>query len=597
MKKYFLFLYLVLTLIACSSRNNSSSSPPTAPQPGPQPTVPQSPVVKSAETEGGSTNVGGGGMGHDAKWKETASEIERNIRKLAVSKVEDSLFLQIKNRLPELIREAKVEFKDYPLILGSEKSDVDQVNVVLKNKEDDCKNIVGAGSQERDAINFSDSKKIKVNRRRFNCYDSKGAEIRKLILHEYLGLMGLTETENGVTHYKITNQLLEDFRSIPQFEQSLQVKLVSSCAGLQEIGVPAPSENHLKANELPPQVLWRLTQNLDCPRSFKPRVLNGNLDGDGYAIQNLTNFLFESICEKCSVSNLRLLDSKVEAVTLLAKINRGTISQVSVTGEIRTVWDGKAELYSPYVVGGLVASNQKGVIQSSRVDLRISAQKPDSGKELAIGTYAPVFGGLVGRNDNGIIQLVRVKLYLKEGVGRVGGVAGVNTGSIQDVESTISISSQSALAIGGIVGLNTGRVEDVVVNGQISVAGSKIQILDPSIYPPLDLGRYNPGIGGFIGNLHVHSQADPNLAIHFKTFLNNISGEVNICGEPVYEINLPALQKWVQDNPSSELDLKQHLHQKGHLPLGNEIGQFFNEGKAIPFKTQNSGAISAHCGR
>ncbi len=472
---------IVYFILGCQPQSSPSPGTPVETNPAPV-------VGDASKSFGGSTNIGGGGNGLEAEWSYVSQELEKNLRRLVVSRLDSTTLIKIRTQVPELIKKAKIEFKDYPLILGTELPDQDNPSDLKTDSAMTCESVLLEKNlqSERDAINFKEAVKIKVSRKRFQCYTSQSMAIKRLVLHEYLGLMGIYENTNGQTDYKITNQLLEEIEKLDPIDNGLEKVEVKSCEDLQNIGLD-PKEVKVTDQFEPwefPEKRWVLTKDLDCSssrtwsegRGFKSRVLNGVFDGNGYTISNLymgqrdemtaptatvvsaktgritalqqsshMTALFSYVCTRCSIVNFQLENADFVSQALLVVQNSGRISNVKVSGKIKTAeirkttWDVEVN-----VLAGLVSYNY-GTIKNAVADVEISNPR--------ISNAMTSMGGLVG-NNMGIILDSSVKTRI-QGEGTVGGLVGNNQGVIQNSSAQLYIKSRSVIGVGGLVGVNT----------------------------------------------------------------------------------------------------------------------------------------------
>jgi hypothetical protein len=176
-----LTLGVLVTFVACQSSRSTGPESGSSGQPLPNNSM-------------GGTDVGNGGEGAAAVWKSVAEQLTDEIRKIQYANIDKELFLKIKSEFPALVKKARIEFKNYPLLLGIETVDQDNPLGLKAQPYFDCleENPHASDKRERDAINYIGAKKIKVNKIRLSCIARKSDDLRKLVLHEYLGLMGVT---------------------------------------------------------------------------------------------------------------------------------------------------------------------------------------------------------------------------------------------------------------------------------------------------------------------------------------------------------------------------------------------------------------------
>tara|TARA_B110001454_G_scaffold28073_1_gene27442 strand:+ start:33849 stop:35603 length:1755 start_codon:yes stop_codon:yes gene_type:complete len=533
--RWIIFSLTLLLFLSCSPKKSDPG--------GPAADTPPAPEGDGSKSYGGSTNIGGGGNGLEAEWKYIAQELEKNLRRLVVSHVDATIFKKIRSQLPELIQKAKIEFKDYPLILGTELSDQDNPSNLKTNPSTQCEQVLSEKNleKERDAINFKDSVKIKVSRQRFQCYATQSMAIKRLVLHEYLGLLGIYEKTGAQTDYKVTNLLLAEMDKLDTVDSGLEKVEVKTCDDVQKIGLD-PKDIKVTDQFEPwefPEKRWILMSDLDCTssrqwddgRGFKARVLNGVFDGNGFKISNLylgqrneitgptatvvstkmgritalqqpahMTALFSYVCTRCSIVNLQLENADFVSQALLVVQNSGRISNVRVSGKIRTAevtkttWD--VELN---VMAGLVSYNY-GTIKNTSADVDISNPR--------ISNVLTSMGGLVGNNLGIIVDSSATSRIIGEGI--VGGLVGDNQGAIQNSSAKSNITSRSVLIVGGLVGANrpTGSIIKSSSTGKIEV--KKFEKALPSA------GVLEPRIpfGGLVGdNSGTVSESTANVEI------------------------------------------------------------------------------------
>jgi len=484
--KSFRVLLLAIILVEVVGACSQKGSGPQGVAGETQPTTIQLPQTQ------GSTNVGSGGNGAEAQWKSIAQALLFDIRRLNVSGIDLNTFRKIKNEFPKTVAKATVEFKDYPLILSVETAEKDNPSGAEFKNALDCSKLAKKtdSSRERDAINFVLNQKIKVSRPRFSCIQGASEEARRLVLHEYLGLLGITEDADGKTDYHITNRLLSDFKSIQAFDEGLETVMVRNCKELQAVGT-----DDMEAADYLPLKLWKLANDIDCGESrhwnagsgFEPRILNGNLDGDGYSIRNIyikavvpfdfqakrekmrvkvknmgvypnidfmNNALFFTDCRKCVIGNLNIENATVYGNAILISVNPGDIRNVFYEGKLIGTVDSN-------FVGGLTAVNQ-GTASYISGQVHISRTTPVS---MGIDVRA---GGITGYNQLGNIHHGTYQGTI-EGYSDIGGLAGENAqGFVSNSSTDAQIIASSCYQIGGIVGINGGLVKSVLARGTIS---------------------------------------------------------------------------------------------------------------------------------
>jgi hypothetical protein len=218
-------------------------------------------------------------------------------------------------------------------------------------------------------------------------------------------------------------------------------------------------------NHLDPDIYFELIDDIDLNghTNWEPIgnevEFNGNFDGNGFRIKNLNINLpdksgvgfFGSIGDLGTITNISLENVNLEgneSVGSLAGFNRGSISNITVTGNV----------YGASNVGGLVGINNGsygvGIINNSYSAVSVGAS---SG-------YA--IGGLVGLNYLGTIN----DSYATGdviGYGQVGGLVGDNQyGTLNNSYATGEVSGYSK--VGGLLGSINGIFEDGIVKGTIT---------------------------------------------------------------------------------------------------------------------------------
>jgi len=170
----------------------------------------------------------------------------------------------------------------------------------------------------------------------------------------------------------------------------------------------------------------------------------GTLDGNGYAIRNMTIN--------------RPVDSRIGLFGHIdgtnAKLINIRLLDINVTGE---------SVLGGATVGGLAGLLAEGTIENSYATGRVSVSGPDS-----------IAGGLVGVNASGTIQNSYAVVHVV-GAERVGGLVGMNADTIQNSYAAGNV--KGSKDIGGLVGYNTpsGTIQDSyavgVVSGNTGVGG------------------------------------------------------------------------------------------------------------------------------
>jgi hypothetical protein len=509
-----LILTYLFGTVACLDKNQQGQSSSPAPQ------AVAGPVLTSEG--GGGTDVGSGGQGAAADWMGIAQEISEKLRLLQNPPVEAKLWRRIKTEVPKLIKETPIQFKDYPLILGAETADRDNPSKARYAKGSTCGKMIVEGAkdtaQERDAINFSanGNQLIKASLPRFGCLQKTSIEIRRLVLHEYLGLMGIQEkSEDGVTHYEITNAILAAFKIIPSMENGLETVLIRSCEEVQSIG-----DTDANAYVLTPSRVLQLANDIDCAKSetwddgkgFLPLVLSQHFDGNGYTIRNLhlqmkvktesryelsekyfdpyhggvffphAAGLFLLSCRQCEIANLTIEDSSSASGALLIGKNLGKITNVMVRGSVRS---------NVPAVAGLAGANDNGTIAFCSAEVSLE------GVEDKTRSWNQMVGGLVATNS-GIIHHSSARARIRGGK-HIGGLVGNNgDGLVSSVNASVDIDANRFMSVGGLVGLNSGTILNGKSTGRIRIANpifTDEKFLKS--HPDMD---FRVSVGGLVGD-------------------------------------------------------------------------------------------------
>jgi hypothetical protein len=174
----------------------------------------------------------------------------------------------------------------------------------------------------------------------------------------------------------------------------------------------------------------------------------GIYDGNNKTISNLTQGLFGSIDLGATVQNVGIIDCDINSGNYggsVVGINYGTVANCYATGEIRGFTNDSS-------VGGIVGYSN-GMVQNCHFTGEVSGEGS--------------LGGIVGNNnDYGTIQNCYAMNDIKGTDGSVGGVAGYNSGTVQNCHSTGTVSGTGS--VGGVVGNNGGTVESCYATGKVS---------------------------------------------------------------------------------------------------------------------------------
>lgn len=236
----------------------------------------------------------------------------------------------------------------------------------------------------------------------------------------------------------------------------------------------------------------------------------GNFDGNDHTITSLTisrantdsQSLFSLIGDGGSVHDLTISATVrgYNNVGILASINNGSISNVSVSGHVYTVETGVCNVNSN--MGGLVGYN-RGVItgSDSSADITGSVEEctdyigglagyNEIGGEISnsyatgpVSGYSTV-GGFIGENDGSITTSYSSGAVTAVSAGSIGGFAGLNSGTITTSYSSSTVSGW--YVVGGFVGWNSGGISNSYSTGNVDAA-------------------YGDQFGGFAGALDYNS--------------------------------------------------------------------------------------------
>lgn len=504
---------LVTIFAGCSKRDQSPSNATP-------------PAAQNAQ----GTMDGGGGIGANAEWEAVAGKILDGIRKLNGSKIGEELLNKIKSNLKTVVKESKVHFVDYPLILGVEQAGRDNPENRKFTGDEGCDDLDQAGNPklEKDAINFSQAKLIKVSRKRLKCYD-KAELLMRLVLHEYLGLLEIEKSKpDGASDYSVTNILIDEITRLPNFEKpGFTVHAIKTCEDLRKAGVvlsgilngvtPEQMDSQAVKEELEsyaPKTIYRLQNDLECS-DIEPIAIINHLDGNGYTIRNLKMrgaikaALFSYICSRCEVANLKITGAEVEGSALLAARNYGTISNVDVQGTL-TVTSRVDQLFA----GGLVAKNG-GTIQQSNLDVIVTDNQVPNPHAFETVTFT---GGIAGESLLGRILKVSGRSVIQASW-TVGGAVGSNASEINEIHLETLISVKSPLHVGGLVGINLHQLQGAVTSIEGSVVNGAIRLEGTSV-AGADLHSQILA-AGLVGFSEAH-----------RSQIKNTRAAVHICGIP-----------------------------------------------------------------
>lgn len=538
-----------------------SLSLPVLAEPETSSDLPFSGVSTESGLTSGGTDVGGGGVGALATWRSLAAKLEEDVRRLVVSKLSEADLKTIKKKLPKLIRKAKIEFVPRRLFLGRETPEGLQAG---EERAD----------LEREAINFPTALKVRVNQTKFESYDSRSESLLRLVLHEYLGLMGISETDQGRTHYRVSNTLIEDFKGIKKVDTTgTQIEWIENCEQFLRIGASSDPEAYSRDPEAdPPDTTWKLAHDIDCSkngayRGFSPIEVTGHIDGNGYKVKNITleEFApFYSICPQCVVTSLSFENIKVNGKAGFAYKNEGTISQCRIQGQvdIRQALTARQRANTKglvdWISGGFVAWNV-GTILNSIADVQIRYQ----------GMPLPQFswlGGFVGLNHGQIVKSMTRAQIQAQNVALFGGFTADNEGTVFGSRAQVQADLKDVFVVGGLSGMNRTRIENSLVEGAIRIhTGELIEMEQAAFYGyEKTLGYFADiahskayGIGGIIGAISPFRAGSRDLVYPKRPFsLRGSRANVSICGRTQFLTESHYSNETLRvKNPDGEFDV------------------------------------------
>lgn len=209
----------------------------------------------------------------------------------------------------------------------------------------------------------------------------------------------------------------------------------------------------------------------------------GTFDGRGHSIRHLTIHsatnkclgLFGRIGPKGKIHDIRLegveINSAGSHIGALVGYNRGHISECHVSG---SVFGGTEEWISNV---GLLAGRNWGTIINCNVDGSVLNDEVERGYGIGLITGTN-WGTITGCRSTGM--LTGGELF-----NEMGGIAGINLGSISDCYANNSTNVQSIYGgtgkYGGLVGSNKGIINRCYATGNVSC------------------GRYSNYVGGLVG--------------------------------------------------------------------------------------------------
>jgi hypothetical protein len=215
---------------------------------------------------------------------------------------------------------------------------------------------------------------------------------------------------------------------------------------------------------------------------------NGDFNGAGYTITGLRNNspgaqnvgLFGEIGMDGKVHNLNLDGVYITggmSVGAVASVNRGLIENVSVS---------KDNITATIAVGGFVGQNFGMIRNSSLVGDRSS--NPVSGSTVSGTSWV---GGIAGANSGTIEDCMAVDAKI-EGRSNVGGIAGLNYSEIRRCfnSSDVTGTGDGTSNIGGIAGHNT---RDLTRSGSVSYSENRGNISGVFAVGGV-IGRHDSGV-------------------------------------------------------------------------------------------------------
>lgn len=208
-----------------------------------------------------------------------------------------------------------------------------------------------------------------------------------------------------------------------------------------------------------PKATISLTGNLDASTINVDTAtylgdFQGNIDGNGYVIKNLSKPLFNKL-ENANVKNLVIEDAK------LSGESRGIFANQAVNSEISNVHikNSSIEIWRRPKTGGLVGSAEDKTIIKECSANNILVQGDN------------VVGGLVGHLTNGsIVDNCYVKGTVKAGYDAIGGIIGetADVVTLQNSYSDVKLEMSVDWGIGGLVGHSANS--KVILKNNISLA-------------------------------------------------------------------------------------------------------------------------------
>ena len=205
------------------------------------------------------------------------------------------------------------------------------------------------------------------------------------------------------------------------------------------------------------------------------RLLNVNVTGQQY-VGGLVALNYSGTVSNSQASGTVTGDSKVGG--LVGWNYSGTVSTSRASSTVMG--------YNDSEVGGLVGLNYSGTISTSHATGNVTGTN--------VTDSSGGVGGLVGENNGGTIEDSYHQTGAVTGHREVGGLVGLNTGTIRDSHATGNVTGTEttfrSTGIGGLVGLNEGSISASYATG--TVKGSERS------------GKYTGGnTGGLVGENRV----------------------------------------------------------------------------------------------
>ncbi len=204
------------------------------------------------------------------------------------------------------------------------------------------------------------------------------------------------------------------------------------------------------------------TAQLSGERGFAPvgpsidNQFTGSLDGNSHSITGLTidrpsgtGVGLFGFVENATLRNIVLNDVTIVGAERVGGVAgnkiEGTIQNTSVSGSVT----------GDEIVGGVVASNSGGTVRN------ISASGIVNGSNGNVG-------GLIGQS-RGEVVTASASVAVTGGP-QVGGLVGINQGTIRNVSASGSVTGTGADDVGGLVGDNLGTLRNAGASGRVSGA-------------------------------------------------------------------------------------------------------------------------------